>query len=99
MTPLAAWILVQILVPLRHFLIPGNVAWTAEGQRFAWHMKLNDTAGTVLFHVSDPRDGREKVRPEKSGKCEQPNGALKRSSRGRRYPRAAPDHHSHAAAR
>lgn len=54
---LGAWALFQVLMPLRHFVIPGKVAWTAEGQRFAWHMKLNDTDGEVLFHVIDPRDG------------------------------------------
>ena len=33
------WLLVQIVVPLRHFAIPGNVNWTSEGDRFAWRMK------------------------------------------------------------
>lgn len=37
---LAAWFSFQVLVPLRHLLYPGNVSWTEEGHRFAWHMLL-----------------------------------------------------------
>lgn len=33
------WLLVQVAVPLRHWLIPGDVNWTAEGDRFSWRMK------------------------------------------------------------
>ncbi len=43
------WVLVQILVPLRHFVIPGNVNWTEEGHRFSWHMKLREKAARVKF--------------------------------------------------
>lgn len=37
---LGSYVLMQVLVPFRHFLYPGNVSWTEEGHRFAWHMKL-----------------------------------------------------------
>jgi vitamin K-dependent gamma-carboxylase len=46
-----AW---QLLFPLRHFLLPGDVSWTEEGHRFAWHMKLRDKAGSASFRVYDP---------------------------------------------
>ncbi|MDX5442717.1 MAG: HTTM domain-containing protein, partial [Hymenobacteraceae bacterium] len=36
----------QILVPLRHFLYPGNVNWTEEGHKFAWHMMLRSKSGS-----------------------------------------------------
>ena len=42
MVALGGWIAVQTLLPLRHFLIPGNVHWTEEGHRWSWHMKLRD---------------------------------------------------------
>src|SRR6185436_43885 len=35
---LAAYLAVQILFPLRHYLYPGNVSWTEEGHNFSWHM-------------------------------------------------------------
>ena len=38
--------------PIRHFLYPGNVSWTEEGHRFAWHMKLRDKDSTARFFVS-----------------------------------------------
>lgn len=49
-----AW---QILVPLRHYAYPGNVAWTEEGHRFAWRMKLRTKRGHARFHVRDPASG------------------------------------------
>ena len=40
-------------MPLRHFLIPGNVSWTEEGHKFAWHMKLRSKRASGLFYVKD----------------------------------------------
>src|SRR6185295_9499382 len=31
---LAAYLVVQIILPLRHYLYPGNVSWTEEGHNF-----------------------------------------------------------------
>ena len=53
-TVLAVWVCVQVLVPLRHFAIPGNVNWTEEGQRFAWQLLVRQKAGTVTFRISGP---------------------------------------------
>lgn len=54
---LAAYLAVQVLLPLRHYLYPGNVSWTEEGHNFAWHMKLRTKAGEALFTITDPRSG------------------------------------------
>lgn len=51
----AVYLAIQILVPLRHFLYPGEVAWTEEGHRFSWHMKLRSKNGYVDFTVTDPQ--------------------------------------------
>ncbi len=48
--------LVQLLVPLRHWLYPGDVAWTEEGHFFSWRMKLRDKRGRVTVRVV-ARDG------------------------------------------
>lgn len=45
----------QILIPLRHFLYPGEVSWTEEGHRFSWHMKLRSKSGRAAFTMIDPR--------------------------------------------
>ena len=51
------YLLSQLLIPLRHFLYPGNVSWTEEGHRFSWHMKLRDKEATLRVFVTDPRSG------------------------------------------
>jgi vitamin K-dependent gamma-carboxylase len=50
---LAVWIAAQVVVPLRHYAIPGNSSWTEEGHYFAWHMMLRQKSGSVTFVVSD----------------------------------------------
>lgn len=56
-TLLAGWVVVQVLVPLRHFVIPGNVHWTNEGGRFAWHMLLRDRRAEKASVVTDTATG------------------------------------------
>ena len=51
------YLVVQLLLPFRHFLIPGNVDWTEEGHRFAWRMKLRDKRGDLRFVAHDPATG------------------------------------------
>ncbi len=51
---LAVYMALQLLVPLRHWLYPGDVAWSEEGHRFSWRMKLRDKDGDVTFYVTDP---------------------------------------------
>jgi vitamin K-dependent gamma-carboxylase len=38
---LALYLAVQLLLPLRHLLYPGDPSWSEEGHRFAWRMKLH----------------------------------------------------------
>ena len=58
------WPAVQILLPLRHFLYPGNVSWTEEGHTFAWHMKLRSKSARGSFTLTDSVTGEERaVRP------------------------------------
>lgn len=56
---LAVYFVVQIFLPLRHFLYPGDVNWTEEGHNFSWHMKLRDKEGSASFTISDPDSGQE----------------------------------------
>jgi vitamin K-dependent gamma-carboxylase len=54
---LAIYLGIQLLVPLRHYLYPGNVSWTEEGHNFAWHMKLRTKDGEAVFTVTHPQSG------------------------------------------
>jgi vitamin K-dependent gamma-carboxylase len=56
---MALWLAVQVLLPLRHHLYPGDVAWTEEGHYFSWRMKLRSKSGVVLFEVTDPATGEQ----------------------------------------
>lgn len=52
------YVVVQLLVPLRHWLYPGDVNWTEEGHRFSWRMKLRSKRSTLAIHATDPATGR-----------------------------------------
>lgn len=52
-----AWFVVQLLVPLRHHLYPGDVAWNEEGHYFSWRMKLRSKKGSVQYRVVDTVSG------------------------------------------
>lgn len=54
---LAAYLAIQLILPFRHFLYPGNVSWTEEGHNFAWHMKLRTKVGEAIFTVTHPQTG------------------------------------------
>ncbi|MDF1812483.1 MAG: HTTM domain-containing protein [Verrucomicrobiales bacterium] len=60
----AAYCFAQIVIPLRHHFIPGDVSWTEDGHRFSWRMKLRSRDGKTDFHVVEKKTGRvEKVDP------------------------------------
>lgn len=43
----------QLLIPLRHWFIPGDVFWTEEGHRLSWRMMLRQRTGTINYKVID----------------------------------------------
>lgn len=49
--------LAQLLVPLRHWLYPSDVAWSEEGHRFSWRMKLRDKDASLILFAADPASG------------------------------------------
>ncbi|MGX7668785.1 HTTM domain-containing protein [Flavobacterium pedocola] len=57
------YFLVQLVLPLRHWLIAGDVLWTEEGHRLSWRMMLRERDGVVLFRVLDKATGKELYYP------------------------------------
>jgi vitamin K-dependent gamma-carboxylase len=55
---LAVWFVVQILLPLRHLVYPGDVAWNEDGHYLSWRMKLRSKNGSVKMRVVDRESGR-----------------------------------------
>ena len=60
---LAVFAAIQIVAPLRHWWYPGDVAWTEEGHRFSWRMKLRSKQGWLTYRVVDPASGRSVTVP------------------------------------
>lgn len=57
---------IHLLLPFRHHLFPGDVAWTEEGHRYSWRMMLRGKQGQGHFVVKDQITGQEeKVYPYK----------------------------------
>jgi len=62
---LTAYLVVQFVFPLRHYLYPGDVSWTEEGHNFSWHMKLRTKGGEAVFTVTHPPTGQTwTIKPE-----------------------------------
>ncbi len=57
LTALAVFAVIQLVLPLRHYAIDGNVRWTEEGYYFAWRVMLTEKSGHVDFRVTDPETG------------------------------------------
>jgi hypothetical protein len=54
-----AWAVLQVALPLRHVVIPGDSRWTGEGYRWSWNVLLTERGGDVSFRVTDRSTGRE----------------------------------------
>ena len=55
---LMGYVALQLVIPLRHFLQPGNPSWTEEGHYFAWHMMLRGKKCALRYYATDPRTNR-----------------------------------------
>jgi len=51
---LAVFVLIQLVLPFRYLLYPGELFWTEEGFRFSWRVMLMEKAGYTQFIVTDP---------------------------------------------
>ena len=57
---LAFWgvyFLIQLVLPLRHYLIKDDVLWTEEGHRLSWRMMLRSRAASIQFIVVEKKSG------------------------------------------
>lgn len=55
---LLPYFLLQLVLPVRHWFIPGDVLWTEEGHRLSWRMMLRKRDGSVNFRVVDTESGK-----------------------------------------
>lgn len=52
---IGCWIALQVLIPMRYVLYPGNLFWTEEGFRFSWRVMLMHKDGYATFYIVDPK--------------------------------------------
>jgi hypothetical protein len=55
----------QLLFPLRHLLIEGNVFWTSEGKMWSWHMMSGGSAVACFFFLDEHDDDGAFIRSHK----------------------------------
>ncbi|MEO9569851.1 MAG: HTTM domain-containing protein [Polaribacter sp.] len=54
---LSVFLIIQLLMPFRSVLYPGELFWTEEGYRFSWRVMLMEKAGMTNFKVVDTKTG------------------------------------------
>lgn len=54
---LGFFLLLQIAIPFRSLLYPGELFWTEEGYRFSWRVMLMEKAGYTNFKIVDVKKG------------------------------------------
>lgn len=50
---LGLFFVVQLLLPFRYMLYPGELFWTEEGYRFSWRVMLMEKMGNTTFKIKD----------------------------------------------
>jgi len=53
------YLIIQMILPLRHYFIKGDVLWTEEGHRLSWRMMLRSRYGSTHFKVIDKSTNKE----------------------------------------
>ncbi|MEM6468606.1 MAG: HTTM domain-containing protein [Planctomycetota bacterium] len=54
----ATYVVIQLLLPLRPWVLPGNPSWNERGQRFAWRMMLRHKDCLLWFKLETDDDFR-----------------------------------------
>jgi len=60
-TLFSLYIIVQLILPLRHHLIKDNVLWTEEGHRMSWRMMLRSKQGITTYSVVDKNTNKAEI--------------------------------------
>ena len=53
------FLILQLLLPLRHYLIKGDVLWTEEGHRLSWRVMLRERTGDIKIKIVDNETQKE----------------------------------------
>ncbi len=56
---LLPYFIIQLLLPIRHHFIKGNVLWTEEAYRMSWMMMIKNKKGDTIYKIRDNKTGKE----------------------------------------
>ncbi|GGD18569.1 HTTM domain-containing protein [Flavobacterium orientale] len=56
----------QLVLPIRHWFIKGDVLWTEEGHRLSWRMMLRQRNGTITYRIVDKQTKEQWMYPHQS---------------------------------
>jgi len=56
---ISLFFLIQLVVPFRYVMYPGELFWTEEGYRFSWRVMLMEKTGYANFKVVEPGSGKQ----------------------------------------
>ena len=57
-TVVVVFFVIQLLLPWRYMIYPGELFWTEEGYRFSWRVMLMEKAGYAQFKIVDAKSGK-----------------------------------------
>ena len=58
-TLIVIFMCIQIILPFRYLLYPGNLFWNEEGFRFSWRVMLMHKEGLATFYIEDKNTGEQ----------------------------------------
>ncbi|MFT7589693.1 MAG: hypothetical protein ACI959_001913 [Limisphaerales bacterium] len=58
------YFILQILIPIRSHLYPGDIKWHEKGYRFSWRVMLMEKSGHTSFSIADNKENRSTIRSE-----------------------------------
>lgn len=56
---ICTFFVLQLLLPLRHYLYKGDVLWNEKGFRFAWHVMLMEKNGMCEYVLKDKKSSKK----------------------------------------
>jgi hypothetical protein len=56
---ISTYVCIQLFLPIRNLLYPGELFWNEEGYRFSWRVMLMHKEGLATFYVQDQATGGE----------------------------------------
>lgn len=59
------YVVLQVAIPLRHHVYPGDVLWNEDGMRWSWQVMVREKHGAVTYVVRFPDGRRLEVPPRR----------------------------------